>query len=314
MKILTSQDYDRINCCGCGLPSCPEPRKACESLYGEGRMAGFINDNLPPEEWYEQFFAQLKYQYQDAGGESGHWIQWTVEPMANIWVGGVQVQQAVSTREDGGGNGYGQPMETTYSGPVTSDQAKAGMLATIQEHIDWENEEMNKGSESSSSIESWTQFGVGVTYARYRFGVPEGFSTPEAPRSTWEMRWDEVFFPEAYDQWVMDAANHREAVAAHEAWEACEAASPGQCGEEPEIPPDPGPAPAQPTVVANREWTWGGSMDAPWSPWFEIPLPEGRGQTRTVNILVKCYKSTRIGVKPTAHGESYRSVDSGPQA
>lgn len=128
-----------------------------------------------------------------------------------------------------------------------------------------------------------------VTKARYRFGVPNNFSTTEAPRSTYLVQWDEVFFPTGYDAEIDD----------------------------PEVtPPDPlpdgwqhpqiaDPDAPQPSLVASREWTWNGSMSNPWSEWFEIEIPAATGETRVVNVLVKCYQSARLGVKPTAHGNTY---------
>jgi hypothetical protein len=87
--------------------------------------------------------------------------------------------------------------------------------------------------------------------------------------------------------------------------------------DDPEVtPPDPlpvgwqhpqiqDPAARPPSLVQSRDWTWGGSLEDPWSEWFEISPPSEPGETRVVNMLVKCWKSTRHGVKPTSHGEIY---------
>lgn len=145
-----------------------------------------------------------------------------------------------------------------------------------------------------------------VIKARYRFGVPAGYSTTEAPRSVYELQWDEMFFPKAWTDWKALSVAYTAAVAAHEAWEACEAATPGDCGEEPVIPSDPGEAPTPgPSLVAERTWAWAGSMEEPWSEWFEIDLPTAAGETRLVNLMAVCHHSTRLGVKPTAYGEVY---------
>lgn len=95
--------------------------------------------------------------------------------------------------------------------------------------------------------------------ARYRFGVPAGYSTAEVPRSYYEAQWDEVFFPTTGD----------------------------------------------PVLIASQSWLWGGDMGAPWSDWFELPLLTAPGEIRVVNLLIKCYKSARLGVKPTSVGEVY---------
>jgi len=105
-----------------------------------------------------------------------------------------------------------------------------------------------------------------ATLARYRFGIPLGYS-----RSVWEMQWDEVFAPASWWEWLDG----------------------GRVGTE----PTPGPQ-----LIASKSWTWSGAGE--WSDWYEIPLPTEPGETRVVNVMVKCYKSTRLGVKPTTHGES----------
>jgi hypothetical protein len=111
-----------------------------------------------------------------------------------------------------------------------------------------------------------------IQKARYRMGVPAGYSTPEAPRSTWEMTWDEIYASDAWWAWFDG----------------------GMDGEAPD---------ESLALVTARDWTWGGSMESPWSDWYEIPIPETPGQTRVVNVMVVCWKSTRLGYKPTAHGD-----------
>jgi len=98
-----------------------------------------------------------------------------------------------------------------------------------------------------------------VTKSRYRYGVPANFSSLSATRSTWEMQWQEVFFPSLSSE--------------------------------------------SPSLVANRSWIWDGNMDHAWSDWYVIDPPSSPGEVRRVNLLVKCYNSTRFGVKPTSHGE-----------
>lgn len=112
-----------------------------------------------------------------------------------------------------------------------------------------------------------------VTKARYRFGVPFGYSTEEMPRSTWEMEWDE-------------------ATASADWWEWFDT---GMTGTE----PTPGP------TLTPRSWIWAGDMGEPWSNWFELSMPEEAGENRVINVMVKCFNSTRLGVKPTASGDSY---------
>lgn len=89
------------------------------------------------------------------------------------------------------------------------------------------------------------------------------------------MQWDEVFFPKAYDDWVED----------------------GSVGDPPED--------SLPTLVESRDWIWGGNAQEPWSEWYSVDPPDEEGEVRIVNIMVICWKSSRIGQKPTAYGEVY---------
>jgi hypothetical protein len=102
---------------------------------------------------------------------------------------------------------------------------------------------------------------------RYRYGIPSGFAG-----SVWEMEWDEVKASKSWWAWFDDGATG--------------------------IEPSPGP-----TLVAHRSWDWAGDTGAPWSSWFELMPPEYPGETRTANVLAICYRSTRLGVKPTASGD-----------
>jgi len=65
------------------------------------------------------------------------------------------------------------------------------------------------------------------------------------------------------------------------------------------------PTTGDPVYLSSHSWLWGGDMEAPWSDWFELPLLEAPGEIRVVNLRIKCYKSTRFGVPPTAIGEVY---------
>ena len=160
---------------------------------------------------------------------------------------------------------------------------------------------------------------VVVTKIRYRVGIPDtdGYAgyddahaawliahaawlalppddrgpEPREPiqRSTYACQWDEVFFPSGHDD-TIDDPEVTPPVPLPDGW------------QHPQIPD---PAASPPSLVHSRDWTWGGSLEDPWSEWFEISLPSEPGETRVVNMLVKCWKSTRHGVKPTSHGEIY---------
>jgi hypothetical protein len=131
------------------------------------------------------------------------------------------------------------------------------------------------------------------TVGTYRVGVPDGFSTGDAPRSVYELRWEEIWFPTDWEAWLARKT-------AHDSWAA---ADPETRGDEPEAA---GPEPAKPSLLASREWIWSGA-DGERSEWFDLSRPPdaGAGEARVVNMLVTCYRCAATGVKPTAHGEFY---------
>ena len=119
----------------------------------------------------------------------------------------------------------------------------------------------------------------------YKFCVPEDYSTFDAPRSVWDMQWDVGFFTSLWLDWYEG----------------------GQLGDEP-IP--------VPHRQEQNDWVWGGSMSEPCSDVYLLPLPLDFGfedvpeldihwEARRLNIMVVCWRSSAIGVKPTAHGMQY---------
>jgi hypothetical protein len=170
-----------------------------------------------------------------------------------------------------------------------------------------------------------------VTKARYRMGIPntdnyagyedahdawvlakaEWDAAPPAERgpepiepverSYYSLQWDEVFFPRIWSDWKVLKDAFDAAEKALEEWEADESEDKG---DPPEVPEDPGEEPTpKPSLVASRDWTYTGGDE--WSEWYEIEIPEIEGETRVVNQLAKHYRSTRLGTKPTLHGEVY---------
>lgn len=134
-----------------------------------------------------------------------------------------------------------------------------------------------------------------IRRARYRFTVPDGYT-----RSRWEMQWDVVFFPKEWEDWKALKTAYDAAVAEHTAWEN---ADPETRGPEPVVPDDPGEEPSpKPSLVSEHSWSWAGED---WSDWYELPAPEEAGETRVVNLMVICWRSSKIGQKPTPHGEVY---------
>jgi hypothetical protein len=140
-----------------------------------------------------------------------------------------------------------------------------------------------------------------VAYAEWE-ELPEGDRGDEPlKRSYYVIQWDEAFFPEAWEDWKVLYDAYILAVEAHEAWEA-DTTIPKP--PEPDVPDDPGEAPTPaPSLIASRSWTYAGTED--FSPWYELEVPTSAGESRVVNILFKCYRSTRFGVLPTSYGEIY---------
>ena len=308
MIIRTSQDAGMISCC-CTTPDCAAPRQECQSLTGIGYLHGFVDDNLPEEEWYQTLYKNLRQEY----ANGGRWYTYEWNTIIVVHLGGKLVSEPmVRTDESGGPYTYDQPITSTYTGGVTFADAVAEMEQLLTDALDWDDEDMTKGNECvPSRSDSYIEFTSGsyrpedfkMVFTRYRLGVPEGFSTEAAPRSTYQVQWDEVFFPKAWLDWKSLKDEFDLAEAAHEAWEE---EDPEFRGDEPDVPDDPGEAPSPaPSLVAAKSWNWGGSMGNPWSDWFEIPMPTSLGETRLVNMLVQCFRDSQRGVKPTAHGEVY---------
>jgi len=344
MKITTSQEQSEADCCGC-LVSCNAPRKECESitltLCG---FQLETNEGLTTEDYCRRFKKQLQeeskeetyvygsptttrvytleastlYEYELAAATfaagacgdydivSASWDEQTTwsssaetasySTTGSITAGVDNGEHTIfTTTQSGGGfefdsdyctilqnTAYNHTVDTSTPGQVvytrTADYGSGGTettTKTFSDELDFVNQmdavsfpdDVN-GSECSSKIEC----AIG-TQSRYRFGVPFGYSTEEMPRSTWEMEWDE-------------------ATASADWWEWFDT---GMTGTE----PTPGP------TLTPRSWIWAGDMGEPWSNWFELSMPEEAGENRVINVMVKCFNSNRLGVKPTASGDSY---------
>ena len=187
---------------------------------------------------------------------------------------------------------------TVYEGGQTYAEWVAATRAAIDLALDFDTEEC-KGEVCISTITTDpeptvetgldAEVGMTITKSRYRFAPPIGFSTVELPRTTYEAQWDEVSFPTGYNASIDDP----------------EITPPDPLPPGWEHPQIPTPGRPNPSLVASRSWIWDGNMESPWSEWFEIPIPEAAGETRAVNLMILCYRSARLGQKPTAHGEVY---------
>lgn len=143
-------------------------------------------------------------------------------------------------------------------------------------------------------------------------------------RSVFECQWQEVFFPkeweiwreahaawkEDHDDWKVD---HAEWVTDHHTWENTDPETRGDEPTEPTEPVETIEKPTdplyQPVLLHEREWTYGGPGTDAFSEEFEMPPPTLPGAVRPVNMMIICYHASRVGVKPTLHGEFVNLAD-----
>lgn len=206
-----------------------------------------------------------------------------------------------------GGYSYVSPGQFSYSWSH-SDSETTETIEAVLTYLPFDVEYMKSifdglsfpGDANGSECSSSTEFDpdcpiqpVTMTKARYRLGVPAGFSTETFPRTTYEVQWDEIFFPDGWDRMIDDPDYEPPAEEPEGGW--------------PPVPQIPDPDRPNPSLVASKEWIWGGSMDGEdqFSEWYEIPIPDTAGETKLMNMLVICYRSSRVGQKPTAFGDQY---------
>jgi len=173
--------------------------------------------------------------------------------------------------------------------------------ATTDEWIAWDASDHSEPEPLKTSFDvahaAWVTAHAAWVSADPETRGPEPIEPTQ--RSVFECQWDEVFFPAEWEAWKLLYDAYVDAVNAYSAWVAA-----GSVGTPPTVPDDPGAAPTPaPSLVASRSWTYGGTDE--FSSWFEIDIPEVVGETRVVNMMVKCFRSSRLGLKPTAHGEVY---------
>ena len=256
-------------CCPCALPECAAPRVKCQSLAGTGQLAWVIYTYS-----LDTYYQTTRSDYSGGGFRQRHMSQPFNAWFTPLPAGAVSMAELQLTE----GDPQTGAVTYTHSNPIDVDAARAAAFDALTAALDWENEDFSQGIRCASSrrnVEpsSTYDFLFFATWARYRIGVPEDFSTTENPRGYYEVQWDEVEASGDWWTWFDD----------------------DMYGDE----PDGGPA-----LVASKSWLWGGDMEAPWSDWHELPPPDTTGnEIRVVNMMVKCWKSVRLGVAPTAHGD-----------
>lgn len=251
MIIRTTRELEDVDCCGCLPAECDPFKKECESITGFSQVGYATYISLT-----QTYYGKSRDDYSDGGF-------WQKESISSHWtdLGGESIEPVALTYTEA--DPQTGTLTNTLSNIVDIDASRTSALAAMQSALDWDG--MTKGVICNSKrIEmnpagSFPAYHLQIVFSRYRMGVPDSMLPPNPSRSTYEMQWDEVFFPTS----------------------------------------------GTPALVISRSWEWDGDTGNPWSGWFEIEVPEEAGETRVVNVMVKCYKSTRLGVKPTAHGESY---------
>jgi len=126
-------------------------------------------------------------------------------------------------------------------------------------------------------------------------------------RSVFECRWKEGYFPEKWNDYV-DAhgiylGDHADWTTEHAEWEETPEEERGDEPVEPTAPVKPTEPEDLPQEMTSREWIYGGPGEAPFSDYFVLTQPPDTGKCRPVNMMITCYHSEKMGVKPTAHGE-----------
>lgn len=275
MIITTIQDANAANCCPCDWPECAAPRSECGSRNAQSSYIGYNfdddyeSDPAPdPDTLYTSVYNYF------AGGAV--WKN-TYTDQIQGWINGVKfigsndsdleiIVEVFATGD----------FTVSYEGGQTIAAARELAAAVVLAELESSEYASSDCATLGSSRVDRNNFPrdaqTNYIQSRYRFGVPSDYSTLELPRTTWEMTWDEVFASAAWWSWYDG----------------------GMEGAAPD---------ASVALVAARDWTWAGDMESPWTDWYEIPIPETPGETRVVNVMVICWRSTRLGYKPTYHGD-----------
>jgi len=258
MKIATIEEVNLLNCCSCELPLCDTPKKECQSISGNGYLMYVFYDSVT-----NKFYRTFRYDYADGGFQE-------YNAPKNYWatLGGVDIEPFHVDFTQG--EPQTGDVTATFSNPVDINASRSASFAAMVAAVDWETMD-DYGScvsfrKEYTPVDGYGDIIILVMFVRYRFGIPTGYT-----RSTWEMQWDEGFFPKAWLDWD----------------------SGGRIG----------PEPTRPSLLASRSWNYSGGDGI--SEWFYPAVPADVGETRIVNVMVKCWKSTRLGVKPTISGEVF---------
>ncbi len=341
MIITTSQQRTLANCCPCSLPECPAPtleeRDPCGYLLGSGSFPGYFSytyatDGTPTPELasitYKKVTVTKSVTSTDPSGSATYTriferarneetgtcdttatgsASWSLSGTEEYPEGPPEGRHLTGFSQSGtcgdGLDSCGGTYTSTYSEDPTSETSDTGGLDIAVDSTDVSSEWT-----AATWLQTFTNGSLSIVYEEptqgdYRFVIPEDFTTEEVPRTTYNVEWDEIFFPAPWEEWKALKDAFDAATAEHELWEN---ADPDTRGEEPEVPEDPGPAPEPaPSLMIARSWEWDGNPEELRSDWYEYEILEMEGETRICNLRVTCFKAAAIGVAPTAHGEIY---------
>ena len=312
MIIRTAQDYRLVTCCGCELQLSPEPKQRCKSLVGYAELAYAVLEYGEEEIIYYQ---ASRTDYADGG-----FTQSTMSSKFRATLGGDEIVSAVLEYTDG--DPKTGAMDTSRIMAFDPSAALDDAVAAIDAEIDWENDDFTYGGACNAYLRrrdpvlGFSTLGVvDAVNVIYQMGVPDDYSTEEAPRTYYHTEWEEWQVTQKWLDWAQERdlaeqalADYREAL---EYYEACEEATPGECGEEPEEPEpfdDEEPTP-KPKKLASRSWTWDGDMEDLWSDWIDMERadntdtdPDDDVMTVLANGKAWHYRDSKFGTKPTAWG------------
>ena len=262
-------------------------------LDGPLDRAGFIGDcklDLELEAWSAESedvpwsLTHVFHRRYLTGGDYIDQPRWPLVGDGNVWSGAPNYGMI---------DRYSRPYEFRVHGEVHGTKYRVGIP------YDWELAN-NAWHIWKTAHDAWEAEDPGT-----RGEEPEKPATGK--RSTYECQWQEVFFPEEWDQWVAAheqwVTDYTQWVSDHNHWED---EDPETRGDEPVEPVETVSKPTdplyQPVLINDREWSYGGPGTSAFSGEFHMPPPTVPGVIRCVNMMIVCYHA-RTGVKPTLHGE-----------
>lgn len=300
MIIRSAQEANFVNCCPCNWPVCEVPRyeerTPCGFLIGS-HDDGIVNssDFTDPGvvEYYNTVTVIESNAYDFLGGEPGYGFDDYTQhdEREDIYVytrsrdlAGACIYEVTQTATFSGGysGSYDTPpagdylISFEYSGTKTAFGVPGTGTQTYTYAISGADTDpigevfsaVSTYISSSWMGSTWTGiYDNGSVVAEYTGKLNNEFryGVPLGyDRSTYELEWDEV---SATPEWF--------------AWY-----DGGMVGAEPSPPA---------ALVAHHSWIYDGISD--WSEWYQM-----EGNNRVANMLITCWRSARIGSKPTATG------------